>query len=85
MDGHTAAPGWGQVGGNGMALSHCPYWIPMISVANIRLEKGIHVINLRIRNAGAAGEVSLHGVGVTIKIFHEKILTIGSDGKVTGS
>jgi hypothetical protein len=90
-----------------MALSHCPFWVPMTSIANVTLQPGstllslfdiscyvvslhavnllslglfsflatgAHSIELKLRNPGSVGEVRVHGVGMSIKIFHDPVL-----------
>jgi hypothetical protein len=73
--------GWGPgQTGNGMGLSHTPSWVPLISVANVRLQKRSqpYVIEVRFRSASASGngDVHVNGVGMTIKIFHEITICI---------
>lgn len=57
-----------------MALSHCPYWVPMTSIANAKLAPGAHVIELKLRNACNNGDVNVNGAGMSIKLFHEVVL-----------
>ncbi len=72
IDGFNLAPDWGERDVVvGMGLSNNVGWTPIMSVANIRLGPGIHTVDLRVRNPRNNGEVRLHGVGMTIKIFHE--------------
>lgn len=71
IDGEKQAPGWGQVGGNGMGLSHTPTWVPMMSIASCQLPKSDndYVIDCRVRGNSSNVNVSCNGTGMLIQVF----------------
>lgn len=71
IDGDKQAPGWGQIGGNGMGLTHTTMWGPMVSIASCQLQKSQndYVIDCRFRGNDQNVNASCNGTGMLIQVF----------------